>query len=330
MYNWKNKKVLITGAGGFIGSHLSERLVAEGAQVKVFIRYNSRGDRGMLEFVPKEVADNIEIVMGDIRDAQGIRSAVKGSEIIFHLAALTGVPYSYIHPGDVIENNIYGILNILEAAREFDFEKIVHTSTSEVYGTAQYTPVDEKHPLEARSPYSASKISADKLAESFYISFGIPVATVRPFNCYGPRQSARTIMPTIITQALKGGEVYLGATSSVKDFTFVKDTVDGFVKTAESKKSADQAINIGTGVGISIKDLADKTVKIIGKNNKIIFDAKRVRPKLSEAIEIIADNKKAKELLSWEPKISLEEGLKETIAWYEQKSDIYKAGLYNI
>jgi len=330
MYNWKNKKALITGAGGFIGSHLAERLVSLGARVKAFIKYNSRGNLGMLEFIPKAALDAIEITAGDIRDAQCVRSAVEGNEVIFHLAALTGVPYSYIHPGDVVDNNIYGALNIFEAAREFELEKIVNTSTSEVYGTARYTPVDEKHPLEARSPYSAGKIAADKLAESFYISFGTPVATVRPFNCYGPRQSIRTVLPSIITQALKGGDVYLGATSAVKDFTFVKDVVDGFIKTAESRESVGQAINIGAGIGTSIKDLADKAIKIIGKNNKIIFDAKRVRPGSAEAVELVADNKKAQELLKWEPKVSLEEGLKETITWYEQNPDIYKPGLYMI
>lgn len=330
MYNWKGKKVFITGAGGFIGSHLTERLVSFGAQVKVFIRYNSRGDRGMLEYIPKTVTDNMEIIMGDIRDAQGLRSAMKGTEVVFHLAALIGIPYSYVHPSDVMGSNIYGALNILEAAREFELEKIVHTSTSEVYGTAQYTPIDEKHPLVGQSPYSASKIAADKIAESFYMSFDMPVATIRPFNCYGPRQSARAILPTIITQALKGKEVYLGATYPVRDLTFVKDTVDGFIKIAEAKESIGQVINIGTGHGISIGDLADTIVKIVGKDNKIIFDATRVRPKLSEVGELIADNKKAKELLKWAPKTPLEDGLKQAIAWCEQKLDIYKTGVYNI
>ena len=327
--NWSQKSVLITGAGGFIGSHLTERLVELGADVKAFVRYNSRNDWGMVELLPKEKLDEIEVIMGDLKDADATRHAAKGVDIIFHLGSLIAIPYSYLHPRETIETNILGALNVLTAAKESRIEKLVHTSTSEVYGTAQYVPIDENHPLQGQSPYSASKIGADKIAESFYSSFDLPVAIIRPFNTFGPRQSARAVIPTIITQALTKGKIFLGSLHPTRDYTYVKDVFEGFIKVAESPKSIGEVINIGSNFEIAIGDLANKIISLTGKNAEIITDPVRVRPQDSEVERLWCDNTKAKRLLGWEPTTSLDEGLKKTIDWIADNINLYKPELYN-
>jgi NAD dependent epimerase/dehydratase len=327
--NWTKKTVLITGAGGFIGSHLTERLVELGANVKAFVRYNSRNDWGLLELLPKEKLNQIEVIMGDLKDADAFHNTAKDVDIIFHLGSLIAIPYSYIHPRETIETNILGALNVLTAAKENSIEKIIHTSTSEVYGTAKYVPIDEDHPLQGQSPYSASKIGADKIAESFYRSFGLPVAIIRPFNTYGERQSARAVIPTIITQALTKDKVFLGSSHPTRDYTYVKDVVEGFIKVTESPKSIGEVINIGSNFEISIGDLVNKIIPLVGKNAEIITDPARVRPQDSEVERLWCDNTKAKRLLGWEPKTSLDEGLKETIGWISNNLHLYKPELYN-
>ena len=327
--NWSKKTVLITGAGGFIGSPLTEHLVEIGANVKAFVRYNSRNDWGLLELLPKEKLDEIEVIMGDLKDADAVRQAVKDIDVIFHLGSLIAIPYSYIHPRETIETNILGALNVLTAAKENGIEKIIHTSTSEVYGTARYVPIDENHQLQGQSPYSASKIGADKIAESFFRSFELPVAIIRPFNTFGPRQSARAVIPTIITQALTKEKIFLGNLNSTRDYTYVKDVVEGFIKVAESPKSVGEVINIGSNFEISIGDLANKIVSLIGKNAEIVIDPARVRPQDSEVERLWCNNTKAKALLGWEPKTSLDEGLKKTIGWISDNINLYKPELYN-
>ena len=327
--NWNKKSVLVTGAGGFIGSHLTERMVELGANVKAFVRYNSRNDWGLLELLPKEKLGKIEVIMGDLKDADAIRHAAKEVDIIFHLGSLIAIPYSYLHPRETIETNILGALNVLTAAKENGIEKLVHTSTSEVYGTAQYVPIDENHPLQGQSPYSASKIGADKIAESFYRSFELPVAIIRPFNTYGPRQSARAVIPTIITQALTKKKVFLGSLHPTRDYTYVDDVVEAFIKVAESPESVGEVINIGSNFEISIGDLANKIISLAGKNAEIITDPVRVRPQDSEVGRLWCDNTKAKRLLGWKPKIPLDEGLKKTIEWISDNMHLYKPELYN-
>ena len=327
--NWNKKAVLVTGAGGFIGSHLTERIVELGANVQAFVRYNSRNDWGLLELLPKETQDRIEVITGDLKDADAVRHAVEEVDIIFHLGSLIAIPYSYIHPRETIETNIVGTLNVLIAARENSIEKLIHTSTSEVYGTAQYVPIDEDHPLQGQSPYSASKIGADKIAESFYCAFDLPVAIIRPFNTYGPRQSARAVIPTIITQALTKEKIFLGSLHPTRDYTHVKDVVEGFIKVAESSKSVGEVINIGSNFEILIGDLAEKNISLIGKNAEIITDTSRVRPQDSEVERLWCNNTKAKRLLGWEPKTSLDDGLKKTIDWISDNINLYKPELYN-
>ena len=327
--NWQNKRVLVTGAGGFIGSHLTEHLVELGAETKAFVRYNSRNDWGMLELLSKEKLNEIEVIMGDLKDADAVRHAVEEVDIIFHLGSLIAIPYSYIHPRETIETNVLGALNVLTAAKENDIEKLVHTSTSEVYGTAQYVPIDEEHPLQGQSPYSASKIGADKIAESFYHAFDLAVAIIRPFNTYGPRQSARAVIPTIITQALTNEKIFLGSLHPTRDYTYVKDVAEGFIRVAESPKSVGEVINIGSNFEISIGDLANKIISLTGKNAEIITDPTRVRPQDSEVERLWCDNTKAKRLLGWEPTTSLDEGLKETIDWISDNINLYKPELYN-
>jgi NAD dependent epimerase/dehydratase len=327
--NWNKKPVLVTGAGGFIGSHLTEHLMELSANVKAFVRYNSRNDWGMLELLPREKLDKIEVIMGDLKDADAVRHAVEEVEIIFHLGSLIAIPYSYIHPRETIETNILGALNVLTAAKENTIEKLVHTSTSEVYGTARYVPIDENHPLQGQSPYSASKIGADKIAESFFRSFELPVAIIRPFNTFGPRQSARAVIPTIITQALTGEKIVLGSLHPTRDYTYVKDVVEGFIKIAESPKSVGEVVNIGSNFEISIGDLANKIISLIGKNAEIIPDPVRIRPQDSEVERLWCDNTKAKRLLGWEPTTSLEEGLKKTIDWISDNMHLYKPEHYN-
>ncbi len=327
---WKNIKVLVTGAGGFIGSHLVEKLVELGADVYAFVRYNSRNNWGMIELFPEETKKKIKIIAGDIRDSDAVRSAAKEKDIIFHLAALIPIPYSYIHPREIMETNIMGTLNVLVAAKESKVKRIIHTSTSEVYGTAHYTPIDEKHPLNAQSPYSASKIASDKIAESFYLSYGLPVTIIRPFNTYGPRQSARAIIPTIVTQALTKKEVFIGSSNPTRDFTYVSDTVEGFIKLAEAEdKVLGEVINIGSNFEISIGELTDKIVSLICKDIKIKFDKSRVRPEKSEVERLKADNRKAEKLLNWKPKISLDEGLRKTIEWISKNINMFKPDIYN-
>ena len=327
--NWNKKSVLVTGAGGFIGSHLTEHLVELGADVKAFVRYNSRGDWGMLEILPKEKLDEVEVMMGDLKDADAIRHAVEETDVIFHLGSLIAIPYSYTHPRETIETNMLGVLNVLMAAKENNIEKVVHTSTSEVYGTAKYVPIDENHPLQGQSPYSASKIGADKIAESFYKSFDVPVAIIRPFNTYGPRQSARAVIPTIITQALTKEKIFLGSLHPTRDYTYVKDVADAFIKVAESPKSVGEVINIGSNSEISIGNLANKIISLTGKNAEIVTDSPRIRPSKSEVERLWCDNTKAMELLKWEPKTSLDEGLKKTIGWISDNISLYKPELYN-
>ena len=327
----KIKKALITGAGGFIGSHLVEELVRRSAaKVRTLVHYNSRNDWGLLELLPQEIQQELDVVTGDIQDPFMVRKAVHGCDIVFHLAALIAIPYSYVSPGSYVSTNIRGTLNVLQACLDEGVEKVIHTSTSETYGTAQYTPIDEKHPLQGQSPYSASKIGADKIAESYHLSFDLPVATVRPFNSYGPGQSARAIIPTIISQALSCSEISLGLLSPVRDLTYVKDTIAGFLKVAESDKSVGEVINIGTEYGITIGDLAEKIIELVGKDVKIVRDEERVRPEKSEVMALICDRRKAKALIGWEPRYALEEGLRETIKWIEKNLDRYKAEIYNV
>ena len=330
MKNIKNKKVLVTGAGGFIGSNLVEELVKGGASVKALVHYNSRNDWGNIEELPKQVKNEIEVVAGDIRDAFAMQKCVKGCDIVFHLAALIGIPYSYVAPEAYVDTNIKGTLNMLQAALVNNVGRFVHTSTSETYGTAIYTPIDEKHPLQGQSPYSASKIGADKMAESYYLSFGLPVSTIRPFNTYGIRQSARAIIPTVISQALIKDKIQLGSLSPVRDLTFVKDTVNGFIKIAGSEKAIGEVINVGSGFGITVGDLVNKIFSIMGKQVEVLLDESRVRPEKSEVMQLIADNSKAKELAGWQPTVSFDDGLKLTIEWIKDHINNYKTDIYNV
>lgn len=328
--NWQGKTVLVTGAGGFIGSHLTERLVREGAQVRAFVRYNSRNDPGLLRQLPPETYRALELVSGDLRDSEAMRAALRGIDIVFHLGALIAIPYSYLHPREVIDTNIMGTLNVLMAARDLGTARVVHTSTSEVYGTAQVVPIDERHPLQGQSPYAASKIGADKIAESFYRSFGVPVATLRPFNTYGPRQSARAVIPTIITQALTREEIHLGALDPLRDFTFVTDTVEGFLRAGWYEAAVGQEINVGAGECISIGDLAHKILTLVGRELPIQCDAERLRPEKSEVLRLHADTEKARRLLEWVPQVSLDEGLRHTIAWISEHLTLYRPGIYEV
>ena len=322
------KNVLITGAGGFIGSHLTEKLVELGANVRCFVRYNSRNDWGLIEKLPLDVKNSLDIFLGDLKDSDAVRSAFKGIDIAFHLGAVIAIPYSYTNPRETIETNVIGTLNVLCAAKDLGIEKFIHTSTSEVYGTAQYAPIDEKHPLQGQSPYSASKIGADKIAESFFKSYDIPIATIRPFNTFGPRQSTRAVIPTIITQALENKVVKLGSLSPKRDFNYVKNTVDGFIKVAELDNSIGEVINVGSGREVTIGEIADKIIEIIDPEIKIVTDENRTRPQKSEVQRLISDISKAKKLLGWEPKYSLEEGLKETIDWVRKNIKNYKTNMY--
>lgn len=325
------KKVLVTGADGFIGSHLTESLLEKGYDVKAFTMYNSFNTWGWLDTLPKEKLDQIEIFSGDVRDPNGVREAMKGVDGVFHLAALIAIPFSYHSPDSYVDTNIKGTLNVLQAARELETERIMVTSTSEVYGTAQYVPIDEKHPFQGQSPYSATKIGADRLAESFYRSFNLPVSIVRPFNTYGPRQSARAVIPTIITQLLAGkSEIQLGSLTPTRDFNFVKDTAAGFIAIAESDKTIGEEINIATQQEISIGDLAQEIIRQINPSAKIICDEQRLRPEKSEVNRLLGANEKIKRLTNWTPKYTFEEGIKETIAWIRENLDKYKTDIYNV
>jgi NAD dependent epimerase/dehydratase len=322
-------KILITGAGGFIGSHLSEELVRQGEEVRAFIRYNSRDERGLLEDLPKEIQNQIEVVPGDLKDPDGVKKALKGCSKVFHLGALIAIPYSYIHPFDFIQTNVVGLAHLLNAClEEGTMERVIHTSTSEVYGTAQYIPIDEKHPLQAQSPYAASKIAADKLAESYYLSFGLPIATLRPFNTFGLRQSLRAIIPTIISQAIGDKKIRLGNTQPRRDFLFVKDTVKGFIQLGKCEGAVGKVVNIGTGTDISIEELVKKILGLMGKQGKIEVEDRRIRPEKSEVMQLLSDTRLAKKLFQWTPRYTLEDGLRETIEWYQKNLSRFKVGSY--
>lgn len=324
----KGKQVLVTGAGGFIGSTLVEQLVTDGAKVRAFVRYNSRADTGLLKQLPTEKLKEVDVIAGDLRDEDAVRKAVKGSQVVFHLGALISIPYSYYHPAEVASTNIMGTLNMLLACRDFGVERMVHTSTSEVYGTARQVPIAENHPLQGQSPYSASKIGADKLAESFYCSFNLPVITVRPFNTFGPRQSARAVIPTIITQALNCDEIRLGNLDTTRDFTYVSDTVAGFIKAAEVEQGLGQVFNLGTGEEIRIGDLANLVIQKVGRPVKLEVESQRLRPQQSEVLRLLSNNSLAKEVLGWQPLVSLDQGLDLTIAWIKNNLNLYRVGKY--
>jgi NAD dependent epimerase/dehydratase len=327
--DWSSRKVLVTGAGGFIGSHLIERLVHTGAQVRAFVHYNSRNDWGLIEHLAVESRKTIAIFPGDLTDASLVRQAVAGCQVVFHLGALIAIPYSYQAPRQFIDTNVVGTLNVLQACLEAQVEKIVHTSTSEAYGSAHYSPMDEKHPLQGQSPYAASKIAADKLAESFYCSFELPVATIRPFNTFGPRQSARAVIPTIISQALTSDTIKLGLLTPVRDLTFVEDTVSAFLKVAESAESIGQVFNTGTGRGVSIGELVTIILKIFPTPKQVLVDSERLRPAKSEVMALICDNTKARQVLGWEPQYTLEQGLQHTVDYVDKNLYRYKTTIFN-
>jgi dTDP-glucose 4,6-dehydratase len=327
---WQGKTVLVTGAGGFIASHLVEALVLQGARVRGFVRYNSRGDPGLLALLPAERLEQVEIVAGDLRDLPAVQEAMRGVTHVFHLGAVIPIPYSYVHPAEVVETNVTGTLNVLLAARQPGVERVVHTSTSEVYGTAQRAPIDEDHPLQGQSPYSASKIGADKLAESFYRSFEVPVVTVRPFNTYGPRQSARAVIPAVIVQALTQEVVRLGNLDARRDLTYISDTVDGFLRVGQTPGVEGETFNLGTGVEVRIGDLAQQIIDLVGRPVSIHLDPERLRPEKSEVQRLLSDNRRAFERLGWRPRVELHHGLAETIAWIRLHLSRYRPGVYSI
>lgn len=327
------KKVLVTGADGFIGSHLVEKLLDSGYSVRAFVYYNSFNSWGWLDTLPKDKLKEIEIVSGDIRDKNGVREAMENVDEVYHLAALIAIPFSYQSPDSYVDTNIKGTLNVLQAAKELNTKRIMITSTSEVYGSAKVVPITEEHPYQGQSPYSATKIGADKLAEAFYRSFSLPISIVRPFNTYGPRQSARAIIPTIITQLLSGREeIKLGSLTPTRDFNYVKDTVNGFFEIAKSTKTIGEEVNIAMQKEISIKALAEELIRQINPKAKIICDEERIRPQKSEVNRLLGSNEKIKRLTNWSPKFTFEEGIKETIAWFKIKENLqkYKVDIYNI
>ena len=331
--NLQNKKILVTGADGFIGSHLVERLLQEQCSIKAFCYYNSFNSWGWLDSFEQEKLKKIEVFTGDIRDPNGVRVAMKGCDIVFHLAALIAIPFSYHSPDSYVDTNVKGTLNILQAAKDLNIQKVLVTSTSEVYGTAQYVPIDEKHPKQGQSPYSATKISADYISDSFFRSFDLPVTIVRPFNTYGPRQSARAVIPTIITQLLNGfEEIKLGALTPTRDLLYVKDTVNGFVEIAKAEDTSGQEINISTATEISVGDLAQKIINIINPDARIKSEDQRMRPEKSEVNRLLGDNKKLKSLTDWTQRYDLENGLMETIDWFRDQKNLegYKANIYNV
>lgn len=323
---WAGRRVLVTGAGGFIGSHLVETLVRDGAQVRAFVRYNSRNDPGLMKMISPDIMSSVETVAGDIRDLPAVLSAMRGVSHVFHLGALIAIPYSYLHPAEVVEANVIGTMNMLLAARELGVERLVHTSTSEVYGTALRVPIDEAHPLQGQSPYSASKIGADKLAESFFLSYNLPVVTLRPFNTFGPRQSARAVIPALITQVQTRRTIELGNLDARRDFTFVSDTVNGFLKIASTPGVEGQTINLGTGREIRIGDLVDLVVAMADHPVEVVIDPSRLRPEKSEVQRLISDNRLALEKLGWAPQVPLEEGLRRTYDWIKENQALYSKG----
>jgi NAD dependent epimerase/dehydratase len=328
-----NDRVLVTGAAGFIGSHLVEALVRRGCRVRAFVRYNSLNGWGWLDGLPEETLRGVEVFPGDIRDYHGVRESMVGCREVFHLAALIAIPYSYQSPESYVETNIKGTLNVLQAVRHSDVERVVVTSTSEVYGTAQYVPIDERHPLQGQSPYSATKIAADKLAESFHRSFGTPVTIVRPFNTYGPRQSARAVIPTIIAQLLRGSaELRLGSISPVRDLNYVDDTVEGFMAVGESACCIGEEVNIATGEGISIEEIARTLVRELNPHATIVVDEERLRPRESEVQRLVGDSSKARAMTEWRPRVDLVDGLRRTVEWMRRPENLsrYRSGIYNV
>jgi NAD dependent epimerase/dehydratase len=328
-----SKKVLVTGADGFIGSHLVESLVGAGCEVRAFVYYNSFNSWGWLDSLPKETLSAAQVFAGDVRDPNGVREAMRDVDVVFHLAALIGIPFSYHSPDSYVDTNVKGTLNVLQAARDLSTERVVLTSTSEVYGTARYVPIDEAHPLQGQSPYSATKIGADKIAESFHLSFGLPVVTARPFNTYGPRQSARAVIPTIVTQLLAGSaEIRLGSLHPTRDLTFVTDTCRGFLALAGADAAVGRVVNIGSGTEVSVGRLASALVDAIAPGTSIVSAEERVRPAGSEVERLVCDNTLIRELTSWKPEVPLTEGLERTIEWFRDPANLaaYKSGLYNV
>lgn len=324
-------KILVTGSDGFIGSHLTEELVKQGYEVRAFVYYNSFNNWGWLEILPKDIMEHVEIFQGDVRDPNGVREAMKGITAVFHLAALIAIPFSYHSPDAYVDTNIKGTLNVLQAGRDLETSRVLVTSTSEVYGTAQYIPIDEQHPYQGQSPYSATKIGADRLAEAFYRSFNMPISIVRPFNTYGPRQSARAVIPTIITQLLAGKEkVKLGSLTPTRDFNYVKDTVNGFIEIFKSANTIGEEINIATQTEISIGELAAELIRQINPKAEIVCDEQRLRPEKSEVNRLLGSNKKILELTDWSPQYSFEQGLAETIEFLRNNIDKYKIDIYNL
>jgi NAD dependent epimerase/dehydratase len=329
--DWQSKRALITGAGGFIGSHLVECLVERGAQVRALIHYDSRSDLANLELCRKRTREGIEVIAGDVCDPFFMRNAVEGCQVVFHLAALIGIPYSYVAPASYVAVNVQGTLNVLEACRSARVERVVHTSTSECYGTARYTPIDEEHPLQGQSPYSASKIAADKMAEAYHCSFGVPVSVLRPFNTFGPRQSARAIIPTIASQLLWGGpELRLGSLDPVRDFTYVGDTCEGFCKMAECDAAVGRLVHLGTGHAVSIGDLVKLLSEITGTTKPVVQTAERRRPEKSEVFTLLSNPTLARELLNWRPSVSLREGLQRVVAFVKEHREFYQGQNYAI
>lgn len=323
-------RALVTGAAGFIGSHLTQRLVEDGHRVRVFVRYNSQNNWGWLDVLPPSVIREIEVHRGDLKDPEAVRKAVEGMEVIYHLAALISIPYSYVNPLDLVQTNVLGTANVLNACvSSKSLVKLVHTSTSEVYGSALFTPITEEHPLQAQSPYSASKIAADKLAESYHRSFGLPVATIRPFNTFGPRQSSRAIIPSLIVQALRGETVRVGSLDPIRDFCFVADTVSGFLAVASAEGSSGKVLNIGTGTGIAIGQLVQTILKMLESKAEVVVEQSRRRPDRSEVMELVCDASRAKAVTGWTAGVSLDAGLRETIAWMRENQQRYKSEIYN-
>lgn len=328
----QGKRALVTGAGGFIGSHLTEALVRAGVKTRALVHYNSRGDWGQLALIDPALRSQVEVLLGDIRDRSAMHKAVEGCELVFHLAALIGIPYSYQAVESYVDTNMRGTMNILEACRACGVERLLHTSTSEVYGTAQYAPIDERHPLHAQSPYAATKVGADQLAYSFFAAFGVPVAIMRPFNTFGPRQSTRAVIPTIITQALAGGRVQLGSTTPVRDFLYVADNARGYLAAAQAEPAGvcGEVFNLGTGRGVTIGQVVEMVGKHLGKSLEVVTAEERQRPQQSEVFQLLASAEKTKQKLGWQPKTSLEAGLAETIAWIDAHREHYRPQQYAV
>ncbi len=330
MTSFARRHVLVTGAGGFIGSHLVEELVHAGARVRALVRYTSRGDRGQLELVDREVLDGVEVQLGDLRDVESVRAAVDGTEVVFNLGAQNAIPYSYVNPRDFFETNVLGAVSVAQAARDAGVARVVHVSTSEVYGTAQVVPITEDHPIVGQSPYSASKIGADKVMEAWHRSYELPVAIVRPFNTFGPRQSARAVIPTIISQALAGDVLRLGSLDPRRDLTYVGDTVEGFLAAARSDAAVGRTIQLGTGFDVTVGEIVEMVGDIVGRQLTVELDEQRVRPAASEVMRLISDPSLAKELMGWEPTVGLRAGLERTVEWIAANQDRFRIDEYTI